>query len=344
MSKRVGVAEVAARAGVSPGTVSNTLNHPERVSPATRAQVLAAVKELGFIPNQQARVLTGAASNLLGLVVVDLMSPFFMELAHAVERTAADAGYVMILSNSENDHDREETVMRTLAAQRVVGSLLTPAGGGTPLDESTHGVPLVLIDHTTREHPCSVSVDHVAGGRMAAEHLISLGHTRLGFVAGQPNLRQFTERERGVRDVMAEAGLDPSTLRVVRADGIGQPSGLASGRQLLQDGDLPTGICCCNDMLAFGVYRALTQGGVTVPDDVALVGYDDVDFAANWIVPLTSVSQPTALMGEQAARLLIDHATNPDHEHERVVLQPRLIVRRSTTGESSGSRSAIPVR
>ena len=331
MSKRVGVAEVAARAGVSPGTVSNTLNHPERVSPATRDLVLAAVQELGFVPNQHARVLTGATSNLLGLVVVDLMSPFFMEIAHAVERTAAAAGYIMILSNSENDHDREETVMRTLAAQRVVGSLLTPAGGGTPPAEAAHGVPLVLIDHTTQDHPCSVSVDHVAGGRMAAEHLIALGHTRLGFVAGRPNLRQFTQREQGIREVMAEAGLDPTTLRVLRSEGIGQPSGQASGQQLLRNGDLPTGICCGNDMLAFGVYRALTQGGIKVPDDIALVGYDDVDFAANWIVPLTSISQPTALMGEQAARLLIDHATNPEHEHERIVLQPRLIVRRSST-------------
>lgn len=331
MSKRVGVADVAARAGVSPGTVSNTLNHPERVSKATRDQVLAAVQELGFVPNQHARVLTGAASNLLGLVVVDLLSPFFMEVAHAVERVAAEAGYVMILSNSENDHDREGTLLRTLAAQRVVGSLLTPTGGGRPPAETVHGVPLVLIDHISKDHPCSVSVDHVAGGRLAAEHLISSGHTRLGFVAGCPNLSQFTQRARGIRQAMAASGLDPTTLRVIRSEGIGQPSGLASGRRLLTEGALPTGICCGNDMLAFGVYRALTQGGVDVPGDVALVGYDDVDFAANWIVPLTSVRQPTALMGEQAARLLIDHATNPGHEHERVVLQPSLIVRRSTS-------------
>lgn len=331
MTRRVGVAEVAARAGVSPGTVSNTLNHPERVSPTTRDLVLAAIRDLGFVPNQQARVLTGAASNLLGLVVVDLLSPFFMEVAHAVERAAAELGHVLILSNSENDHDREETLLRTLAAQRVAGALLTPAGGGHPPVEAAHGVPLVLIDHTSTDHPCSVSVDHVAGGRMAAQHLISLGHTRLGFVAGLPDLSQFAQREQGIREAMAEADIDPATLQVFRSDGIGQPSGLASGERILARRRPPTGLCCGNDMLAFGVYRAFTRGGIRIPEDVALVGYDDVDFAANWIVPLTSVRQPTSLMGDHAARLLIDHVTNPDHEHRRVVLQPSLIVRRSSS-------------
>lgn len=332
MSKRVGIAQVASRAGVSPGTVSNTLNHPERVSPATRELVLTAIEELGFVPNQQARVLTGASSNLLGLVVVDLRSPFFMEVAHAVERVAAEAGFVVIVGNSGNSHDREQTLMRVLAGQRVVGSLLTPAGGGEPAPEAAHGVPVVLVDYSSDAHPCSVAVDHVAGGRMAAEHLISLGHTRLGYVAGLPNLRQFSQRELGIRQAMTGAGLDSSTLQVIRSGGIDQPSGLASGQRLLASRPFPTAICCGNDMLAFGVFRALSQAGVRVPDDVALVGYDDVDFAANWIVPLTSVRQPTALMGERAARLLISHATDHSHEHERVVLPPTLMARASTLG------------
>ncbi|WP_158069067.1 LacI family DNA-binding transcriptional regulator [Tessaracoccus sp. ZS01] len=325
---RVSIADVAARARVSTGTVSNTLNHPERVTGTTRERVMAAVRELGFIPNQSARVLTGAPSKTLGLVVVDVLSPFYMEVAHAVERTASAAGYVMILCNSENEHDREAELLQVLTAQRVAGALVSPAGGGSPAAEA--GTPTVLIDYEDDDHPCSVRVDHVAGGRMAAQHLIGLGHRDIAFVGGLPTLRQFEERVRGCQEAMADGSLDPGTLREIRSDGIGIESGRLSAGAMLEAGTLPTGIICGNDMLAFGVYRGLAGAGVRVPEDVALVGYDDVDFAANWIVPLTSVRQPTRDMGETAARLLIDHVTHPGHEHQRVVLEPVLVVRRSS--------------
>lgn len=129
---------------------------------------------------------------------------------------------------------------------------------------------------------------------------------------------------------MAAQGLDPDSLRVVVHDGIGIESGQRSAQQSIADGELPTGIVCGNDLLAFGMYRGLAAAGLHVPEDVALVGYDDVDFAANWIVPLTSVRQPTREMGKLAANLLIEHVIDPDHEHRRVVLDPVLVVRRST--------------
>lgn len=327
---RVRIMDVARVAGVSTGTVSNTLNHPERVTTATRTRVLQAVRELGFIPNQQARVLTGARNNTIGLVVVDLLSPFFMEIAHSVERAASEAGHVVIFCNSENERDRESDLLHLLSAQRVVGALLTPAGGSTPGDEERHGTPLVLIDFEDPAHPCSVRVDHVAGGRLAAEHLIGLGHERLAFVGGLPDLRQFEQRVEGIKAAMTEAGLDPRSLLEVRSEGIGVESGEASAETLLKPAARPTGICCGNDMLAFGVYRGLARAGVRIPEDVALVGYDDVEFAANWIVPLTSVRQPTREMGRLAAQLLLEHAAGGDHEHRRIVLRPELIVRRSS--------------
>lgn len=327
---RVSIADVAAHAGVSTGTVSNTLNHPERVSEGTRQRVASSVTELGFVPNQPARLLMGAPSRTLGLIVADVMSPFYMEVAHAVERAASAAGYVMILCNSENEHSRETQLLQVLSAQQVAGALITPAGGGDPATEATSGTPTVLIDYEDEAHACSVRVDHVLGGRLAAEHLISLGHRNLAFVGGLPDLRQFNERVQGCTEAMAGHGLDPASLREVRSEGIGIESGQRSALAMLEEDSLPTGIMCGNDLLAFGVYRGLAGAGVKVPEDVALVGYDDVDFAANWIVPLTSVRQPTREMGETAARLLIQHVTDPEHEHQRIVLKPGLVIRRST--------------
>lgn len=324
----VRIREVAEQAGVSVGTVSNTLNHPERVSPNTQSAVRAAIRELGFVPNQQARVLMGAPSNVIGLVVVDVLSPFFMEIAHSVERAAREAGHVVILCNSENDHDKEFTLLQMLAAQRVKGVLLSPAGGGAPTIDGLRGLPVVYLDYTEKSANCSVSVDHVAGGRLAAHHLLSLGHRRLAFVGGLPGLQQFELRVRGMREAMVETGLDPDEALVeVHEEGIGLESGTRAAQRLLADG-LPSGICCGNDMIAFGVFRELGRNGIRIPEDVALVGYDDVEFAESWIVPLTSVRQPTQEMGHWAAQLLLEHAANdPAHQHRQIVLQPELIVR-----------------
>ncbi len=334
---RVRMREVAQRAGVSVGTVSNTLNHPERVSPTTRDAVQGAIRELGFVPNQQARLLMGAPSNVIGLVVVDVLSPFFMEIAHSVERAARDAGHVVILCNSENDHDKEFSLLQMLAAQQVRGALLSPAGGGKPTVEGLHEFPVVYLDYTETSVGCSVSVDHAAGGRLAAQHLLSLGHRKLAFVGGRPGLQQFDLRMQGMRAAITEAGFDPAeALTEVHEEGIGLESGRRAAQTLLND-TLPSGICCGNDMLAFGVFRELRRNGVRIPEDVALVGYDDVEFAESWIVPLTSVRQPTTEMGRQAAHLLFDHAVAaPDHEHRQVVLQPELVIR-----DTSGTHSHL---
>lgn len=336
-SRRIRIREVAEHAGVSVGTVSNTLNHPERVSPDTQAAVREAIQELGFVPNQQARVLMGAPSNVLGLVVVDVLSPFFMEIAHAVERAAREAGHVVILCNSENEHAKESSLLQMLAAQRVRGALLSPAGGGEPTVEGLHGLPVVYLDYEETSAGCSVSVDHIAGGALAAQHLLSLGHTKLAFVGGRPGLQQFELRARGMREAITNAGLDPAEALVeVHEEGIGLESGTRAALRLIADG-LPSGICCGNDMLAFGVFRELLRHGVRIPEDVALVGYDDVEFAKSWIVPLTSVRQPTQEMGRRAAQLLMEHAAgDPDHRHQQIVLQPELIVR--NTSAPTGTR------
>ncbi|MDR0849651.1 MAG: LacI family transcriptional regulator [Propionibacteriaceae bacterium] len=329
--------DVATLAGVSIGTVSNTINHPRVVRRHTREAVERAIEELGFVPNQQARVLTGVSSQVIGLVVLDVVSPFFMEVARAVERAASEANHMVILCNSENSPEKEGRLLQMLAAQRVRGVLLTSAS--PDFEEhlkwlSSRRVPIVLLDYAASDEDCSVAVDDVQGAHMAAQHLISEGHERIAFVGGPAGLRQMAQRVEGVRAAIVEAGLDPSTALIeVSTPGIGTNDGLLGARQLLES-QVPTGILCGNDMMAFGVYRGLAQAGLRIPDDVSLIGYDDIDFAADWVVPLTSVRQPTDELGYRAAQLLFEHSAGAEaHVHQQLVLQPELIVR-----DSSGPR------
>ncbi|GAA1317168.1 LacI family DNA-binding transcriptional regulator [Nonlabens tegetincola] len=326
--------DVAELAGVATGTVSNTINHPERVHPRTRVVVEDAIRTLGFVPNQQARVLTGAASSVIGLVVLDVESPFYMETAHALERAVRESGNVVMLCNSEGDLEREEALLTMLAAQRVRGALLAPATPDAHADRYLNlpgNLPIVLLDFDGGDEHCSVTVDNVSGGALAINHLLGLGHTRIAFLGGSPNLRQFRQRAKGARGALQAAGLDPREhLTEVSVSGIGIRDGQQAAELLLESG-VPDAIFCGNDMLAFGAYRALTSAGLSVPDDVAIVGYDDIEFAKDWVVPLTSIRQPIASLGQHAAQLLLEHSAGDDaHEHRHVVLEPELIVRSSS--------------
>lgn len=328
------IQDVAELAGVSMGTVSNTINHPTRVHPRTRKLVQKAIVDLGFVPNQQARVLTGAASNVIGLVVLDVESPFYMGTAHAVERALRDAGLVVMLCNSEGEVTRESELLTMLAAQHVRGVLLAPATAneyGPTYTKLPQDPPIILLDFDGGTTHCSVSVDNVAGGALAAQHLLDLGHERIAYVAGPPSLRQFAQRATGVHQAILAAGLDPKEVLVeVSGSGFGIRDGQRAA-ELLLESTLPQAIFCGNDMLAFGIYRGLVDAGVRVPDDVALVGYDDISFAKNWAVPLTTIRQPIDELGRQAAQLLIEHSPRDEaHVHRRVVLQPELVVRRSS--------------
>lgn len=333
--KPVRIKDVALRAGVSVGTVSNTINHPGMVRRRTREAVEHAIRELGFVPNQQARVLTGASSRVLGLVVLDVVSPFFMEAARAVERAASEAGHVVILCNSENSRDKEAHLLQMLAAQHVRGVLVTPAStgsapkGGRPFQSPR--VPVVLLDYQGSTNECSVSVDDLYGAQLAVEHLLDLGHQRIAFIGGPPGLRQMAQRLAGARLALENAGVNPeAALVTVNTTGIGMQDGIKATQDLLKS-ELPTGILCGNDMIAFGVYRALTRAGLRIPADIALIGYDDIDFAADWVVPLTSVRQPTDRLGYLAAQLLLEHSADDEtHAHRQLVLRPELIVRDSS--------------
>lgn len=332
---RVRISDVALAAGVSIGTVSNTINHPARVTEATRHVVWNAIQELGFVPNQSARVLMGLPSKVMGLVLLDAQNPFFMQLAQSVERAARNEGYAVLLGNAENIQERERELLTMFTSHQVRGALITPAGGNDSAHVESPPLPIVHLDHDGGLDACSVFVDHELGGRLAAEHLLAMGHERFGFVYGHPVVTQFEQRRRGLYAAVEAAGLTPhDAVLEVSASGIGVESGEAAAALLLERG-MPGAIFCCNDLLAFGVMKQLMARGVRVPEDVSVVGYDDIEFAANWIIPLTTIRQPTRLMGEEAARLLIEHAeASGDHVHRSQVLAPELVIRDSTRPKS----------
>ncbi|MGC0419387.1 LacI family DNA-binding transcriptional regulator [Embleya sp. AB8] len=331
------IKEVARRAGVSVGTVSNVLNHPERVAEATRTRVLEAVELLGFVRNDSARSLRSGVANTVGLIVLDVANPFFTDVARGVEDVCNETGSVVILCNSDDSGAKQDRYLRVLQEQRVRGVLVTPARDAElPVVElRARGLAVVLLDRTDeRADLCSVAVDDVAGGRLAAEHLLAEGHREVAFVSGPRSIRQCEDRRRGLRTALRDAGLHLGTaVREVLVPAMNARSGAEAAWRLLAAGPLPSAVFCANDLLAMGFLRELLRAGVRVPTDVALVGYDDIEFAAAAAVPLTSVRQPTYRLGRTAAELLFEESEEPDtHTHRQVVFRPELVVRESTAG------------
>ena len=338
-----GMKDVASLAGVAVGTVSNVLNHPDLVRPLTRARVEAAMEQLGFIPNGSARQLRAGRSRCLGLVVLDVTNPFFTEVARGVEDYAQAAGYAVILCNSDEADDKERRYLRVLEEQRVRGILITPVHGRAPELRRIRerGTPVVLLDRPGSAGQCSVAVDDRRGGEIAVSHLLGLGHRRIALVNGPVAIRQCADRRRGALRAVERAGLDPAAvLTEVTVPAMNARAGAAAADELLGGGPKPTAVFCTNDMLALGLLRRLGQAGVTVPGDLAVVGYDDIEFAADAAVPLTSVRQPKYQLGRAAAELLLDEADRPDqHEHRRFVFKPELVARASSGAYRRRARS-----
>lgn len=340
MAGSASVVDVARRAGVSLGTVSNVLNRPERVSPATRERVLLAVEELGFVRNEAARQLRAGRSRTIGLIVLDVANPFFTDLAAGVETTAARAGLSLVLCNSGDDPDRENHYLSLLQEQRSYGILITPvAEKNSRIGEiRRHGTPIVFVDRSSSRRQCAVSVDDVVGGELAVGHLLRIGHRRLAFVGGPLTIKQVADRLAGARSAARMAGVDEGLIGLVETAGLTFAAGRAAGERIgrMAARTRPTAVFCANDLIALGVLQEMTRRHLDVPGDLAIVGYDDIDFAAAAAVPLTSVAQPRAQLGQAAAELLIDEVGAPKtHQHRQVVFEPGLVIRESTTAEST---------
>jgi len=331
------VKDVAALAGVSVGTVSNVLNRPEKVSADVIARVQAAIDKLGFVRNDAARQLRAGRSRSIGLVVLDAANPFFTELARGAEDKAAAEHYTVLVGNSNEDEGREAAYLDLFEQQRVRGVLLSPVGNVIPRLEQLRGrgIPTVLVDRQTENLSfSSVAVDDLAGGQMAAAHLLSLGRRRIAFVGGPPGIRQVTDRLAGAQK--AVDGVPGAALEVVGTESLTVLSGRAAGEAIRRrPAELrPDAIFAANDLLAVGILQGLMlMGDVKVPEEIALIGYDDIEFAAAAVVPLSSIRQPSVLIGATALELLLREASSEDgFMPTQIVFPPELVIRASTAG------------
>ncbi|WP_460955679.1 LacI family DNA-binding transcriptional regulator [Parasphingorhabdus pacifica] len=330
----VSIKDVARQAGVSNATVSNALNRPELLSPATRSRVVDAIESLGYVRSESARQLRAGRSRILGLLVLDMRNPFFVGLAHGAEQAARAVGLGVMLCDSSQDSSAEELYLSLFAEQRVRGVLVTPTDtSGHHLRQlRRHGIPYVYVDRVAEEdEACSISVDDVAGGELAAGHLLERGHRHIAHVTGSMTLAQCRDRRQGAWNACDEAGIPREAITLLAAPGLDVEAGRDAGSRLLGLSDRPSAVFCANDLLALGVLQTMVTAGVSVPDDLSIVGYDDIDFASAAAVPLTSVRQPAHQMGETATELLLAEIDGaPEHAHQNVVFQPELVVRRSS--------------
>ncbi|MFM7146587.1 MAG: LacI family DNA-binding transcriptional regulator, partial [Actinomycetales bacterium] len=327
-----------ALASVSVGTVSNVLNNPQMVSPGTRERVEQAIAQLGFIPSAPARQLRSGRAKVIGLVVPDIANPFFTEVARGVEDAALDAGFVVILCNSDEQAAREDRYLRVLESQRVGAILITPARKDLqPLQRLiTNGTAVALLDNEgASQDVCSVSVDDTLGGQLAAEHLINLGHRSIAWLAGPADIPQVADRESGIQNACRRHGIE---LLPIPAEQMTTAAGHAATAAAMARRRLPSAMVCANDLLALGAIRACRAGGLRIPQDVSIVGYDDIDFAGSAAIPLTTLRQPKYELGAAAARLVISEYARPSsHAHQRVRFQPQLVVRESTGRPHTGA-------
>lgn len=326
--------DVAQRAGVSPITVSRVINHSGYASRETRARVEAAVVELGYVPNRLARSLRSKRTHTLALVLTDITNPFFTTVARGVEDTASDAGYTVIFCNTDESDSEEKKYLQVLLQQQVDGILLVPARS-TPDSIDLirkQKTPVVVLD---RRLTPDVAVDTVrceneVGAYQLVRLLVDLGHQRIAILSGPLGVSTAEDRLAGYRRAMREAGFTDEAQWVIYGS-FNQASGYEMMRQLLDINPRPTGIFTANNLIGIGALHAAQEAGLRVPEDLAMVGFDDLPPTLLTSPFFTVAAQPAYEMGQRATQLLLARlTTDAALPCQEIVLPTELIVRQSS--------------
>jgi LacI family transcriptional regulator, galactose operon repressor len=335
--------DVGRKAGVSAMTVSRVINGREGVDPDTQRRVEEAIAALDFVPNRIARGLISQKTQTIGLIVPDFVNPFFAPVVRGAETAARRAGYRVLLCNSEGDLRLEREYIEDLVSHRVEGLLLAPASDrsrGSILALLRGGFPLVLIDRALPNVDCDLIVsDSAAGARRLVEHLIAIGHRHIAHITDVDDTSTGRERLRGYREALEHAGI-PIQEELVFRTTVDQMGGYRAAQQILAMHRLPTAIFTVNNMTVVGAMQALREQGLTVPQDMGLVCFDDVEHLAVLSPFLTVIDQPAETFGSLGAQLLFERITGKaGPRSRRIVLQTDLIVR-----ESCCTNSGVPQR
>lgn len=338
--RSVTIRDVADYAQVSLATVSRVLNNNATVDEILRARVLEAIRVLGYQPNRAARRLRAQSSSVIGLVISDIQNPYFISVISGVEDAAYAKQMNIVLCNSDEDPNKQELYLRVMEAERVAGLIIVPTNstdraGFDRLQAA--GIPIILLDRIVRGLEVdTVRVDNVRGAFDAVNHLIQLGHRRIGIISGALHLSTGQERYQGYRDALIGAGLAVEET-LVKFGNFKTQSGYHFALELIALAQPPDAIFIANNLMTLGALRALRERGVRVPEDMPLVAFDDLPWSGELYSPLTAVSQPTYELGQEAVRLLMRRIATPSAPYQTISLQTQLIVR-----ESSGA--ALPRR
>jgi LacI family transcriptional regulator len=332
--------DVAAAARVHPATASRALNPETRilVSEETARRVTAAAAKLGYRPNPVARSLRTRRSHTVGVLIPDLNNPLFPPIVRGLEDKLAAAGYVALLGNTDADASRERLIFEQMRARHVDGFVLATATLHDRLlaEVAAADLPVVLMNRLAQDYSFpAVSVDNEQGTRMAVTHLARLGHTRIAHIAGPQEASTGLSRLRGFREGMASHGLEVSGDLIAYASRYTVEEGARCCRELLARDDGFTAVAAANDMLAVGCYTALEEADLRCPDDISVIGFNDMPFIDRLRPPLTTVRFPHYQLGTEAAQLLLERISEREGPVKILYLAPELVVRGSTARPSA---------
>ncbi|MFH0130779.1 LacI family DNA-binding transcriptional regulator [Variovorax sp. VaC1] len=346
------IKDVALKADVSVTTVSHVVNDTRHVSAKVRERVELAIRELGYVPNAMARSLKSNTTSTLGMLIPNSSNPYFAEIVRIVEDRCFGAGYTLVLCNTDDEPHRQSVYLQVLAERRIDGLIVVSTGAGTDHSDSLakqlHGlrVPTVLVDREIADPACDlVETAHMQGGLLAVRHLLSLGHKRIACIGGPVGVMPSEQRIEGWRMALAETGATPD---IANADallwrgGFTSQGGYEAMHAILRTEEKPSAVFVCNDLMAIGALRAAHESGVHVPDELSIVGFDDIELSAYTSPPLTTVAQPKERIGALAVDMLLERVGGKRRDARKVVLQPELRVRASTARHASFREAAAP--